>query len=215
MGRYIQSFRGATLSLFLSFLFSQALIQSHSFHGAFVFPVSVIKGKKYLIVAREAGGRDKGTYCIPGGSSRGWFWRERDPLKTAAHELVEELLLPWSTQEAYQKLNEYGGTCCTHTIYTKTLVTYELPLSEREMNDTLDHYYQRRDSYFFWQYTYREMDRIGVIKLKDLKRVLNKQHGSHHCTLYARVRNPKTNADEWIPITLRPVMVALARDRYT
>jgi hypothetical protein len=184
------------------------------FNGAFVFPVVTIKNKKFVIVGREAGGRDKRSYCIPGGGNSTWFGRETNPLTTASKELHEELILPWSTQQAYACVQAHEKSMKVQTLHKKTIVSYEIPLTKEVVDTILDGYYKRRDSYPVWAFAYREMDRIGLVKLEDLKKAVRHSKASTNVQVRACIRDPKTGNQQMITVRLRPLLVHLIRERY-
>jgi hypothetical protein len=185
-----------------------------NFHGAFVFPVVTIKGKEFVVIGREAGGRDRGSYCIPGGSSGSWLGREKEPLKTASKEFHEELILPWTLEQAYACVKSYEKSMLVQTLHKKTLVTYEVHLSKDAVDAILDTYYARRDSKSVLEFAYREIDRIGLVKLSDLKKAVRHAKTSQDACVPACIRNPKTGREQIITIRLRPLLVPLIRERY-
>lgn len=189
--------------------------KGEAFNAAFVIPVVTIGNKEYIIVGREAGGKDARTYCIPGGSSSGWFWRERNPIVTASRELIEELLLDWSWEYTYNKIKNIENSKQKITINGKRIIAYKLSLTEKEKNTIINGYYKKRASYPFWCFSYREMDRIALIEKDDLLKSLHNCQNFQKCKCPALVRNPETERDDHIIVIIRPIFAHIMAHSYT
>lgn len=197
---------------------AQSLSQ-YPFNSASVLPFTYFnkKGKqvKYVILGREAGGRDKGTYDDFGGSKE---QNEKHPMITAAREFYEEGIvndtLGWNltTTRAHIDLNQ------NHTeaiLALGTAVTYITHFSTNDIINFRKKFEAARAKQTSWKY--KEKDRIATVRWDALVAAITNSKNNTGVTVQARLIDPATGKDEaqLSTITLRPFLVKRLRPYVT
>lgn len=180
------------------------------FGGASVLPTFIDQnGKKYLILSREAGGKDKGTYDDFGGA-RDFIGpkqnniKEAHPVITAAREFFEEaileLTLNFSLQNA-QDLIDVKNMYTEYVIASGRNVIYITDFTQYT-NQFLSEFYKA-----FRKTTSRhskEKNRIAIIEWNELKTIINNNPFNTGIIVDAEVLNPLDLQWYVEKITLRP-----------
>jgi hypothetical protein len=187
-------------------------LKSVRFDAGFLLPVFELKQghstKKYVLLGREAGGKDAGTFCAGGGSRD----RGEKPWDTVAREFLEEMISPWSQQQMLDYIDPRLDNTKSIMVFglgKSTVVSYITNFSYATIKDIKENFYKRRKAAFLWRY--REMDQLGMIAWNDLRDAILKSSSNVGVQVQALVWNPKKNRDESELITLRPVQVAMLR----
>lgn len=176
------------------------------YRGAFVFPLVKKNNKTYVLVGRESGGKDKGSYCIPGGSSGWWFLRDTHPLKTASREFIEETLTSLDYYTVRTTIESYMKHCFVDVFHDKKIVSYVVPFQEAIINDIMKNFVARRKATWFWQYYYREMDCFALIELNTLIAACKKHHRGQRCIVKGLLYNGDSGQYNELDLIIRPIL---------
>lgn len=187
---------------------SQDLGSLKGYHGAFVIPLVHKNNKTYVMVGCESGGKDKGSYCVPGGSSGWWIFRDTDPLKTAVREFCEETLTSVDYY-AIRALIEGCPTVITHA-NGKKIVSYTVFFKEKTIDDIIKNFQSRRSRTWFWQYYYQEMDHFVLIEWdKVLNFVKNPTLPEQRHQIPALMFDHNKAAYVATTVSLRPILILM------
>lgn len=188
-------------------------LSDFKFNSASVLPYYTKRNVKYVILSREAGGRDRGAYDDFGGSrDQG----EDHPVISAAREFHEEAIIEGTIGLNLQETQNYiDSTASRHTTH---IIAYTTPAGNGQVtyitnfskykNQFINAFYTARKNATNWHN--REKDRIAIVKWNDLKKAISNQEDKKTIvTVLARVVDPKTgtlrkNEQE---ITLRPFLI--------
>ena len=176
------------------------------YRGAFVLPLVKKNNKTYVLVGQESGGRDKGSYCIPGGSSGWWILRDTNPLDTASREFCEETLTDLKYHTIRGRLKEFNKELFVDVFHNKKIVTYVVPFEKTVVDDIVQKFSARRSATWFWQYYYKEMDGFALIRLKDIVASCKKHHRGQKCWVRGLVYDSETADYKELNIVVRPIL---------
>lgn len=180
-----------------------------NFGAGGVLPTFVKNGKKYLILSREAGGNDKGTYDDFGGKRDfiGQNKKETPPMITAAREFFEEAILNlsigMSLQETQNFINE-NNRYTEFVIANGHNVTYITDFTA---------YADKFFANFYRAYKTttnrhsKEKNSIAIVGWDELKTVVNNTPVNEGVTIDAQVLNPTDLKWYTEKITLRTFFV--------
>lgn len=187
------------------------------FTGGFVIPTFWQKNngkmKKFVLLGKEAGGRDKGTYCAGGGSRD----HGEKPWDTSAREFREEMLCQWSQKRMVDHIDPKNGNTecvavCSHFNSKKnTVVGYITQFDLDTINDIKQNFHQRRNKVSVWNWCYREMHTLATIAWDDLVQAILSTTETKSVQVRAMVIDYKTNKESQEMITLRPIQVIMLR----
>lgn len=179
-----------------------------NFIGASVIPYTHFgpKKKKHVILAREAEGRDKGTYDAFGGKKDR---NEFHPVITASRELSEETvrLLGTPTQLKRHLGVTVGNTLTIIANIQKKFVVYITCFNFNTLRSFTNRFYKARALASYPKF--KEKDKLAWVKLKDLKKsIASAKHDQFGRILPVKVRavvidSPGKQHTE--RITLRPI----------
>ena len=195
---------------------AQAL-SSFNHQAGFVVPVTtyVNKGTRtdYVILSREAGGSDKGTYDAFGGK------RDKEdgnhPVTTAAREFFEEAITVSTLGKSEKQMKDYidlknGNTRHIFAVCSKSgsgrNVLYMTGFSHTDFNNLINKFANARASKT--RNRYKEKDRIAKIRLSDLRAAISRAGSHHGVTVKAEVTDLKGKTTTKT-ITLRPVLAKM------
>jgi hypothetical protein len=182
-----------------------------------VLPVYRHRNIKYAILAREAYGKDRGTYDDFGGSRD---VGENHPVVTAAREWDEEGLVHQITGLSEREILDYidiaqsDNTECivaysrSEKIKAVVYITNVAPYKSK----LLHNFYKERNR--ARQFKNKEKDRIACVQLTELRDALVNSDGSLSVQVYAYVLDPKTNKFNQELVTLRPFFVSKLRSYF-
>ena len=175
-------------------------------------------GTQKVILADEAHGWDRGTFCDFGGKrDKG----EVHPVQTAAHEFYEEAIMPtifgWSLDKTRdfidiaksnntRQINVYSNKKMCHVTYITDFTQYrdiffkQFPTARRNAKD----------------HRFREKNRLAIVTWQNLKDTITQQRSSwftknQPVKVSALVQDPRTGRFNIETITLRPSFVMSLR----
>lgn len=206
-----------TLTFFLviaSNLHSVSLSNDTSgYRAAFVIPQVIKDDKTYVLVGCESGGKDKGSYCVPGGSSGFWFFRDTNPLDTAAREFCEETLTNMDYKAVREIIAQNDNSRTILQLGGKKIVGYKVLLQEHIVDDIVYNFTTRRAATWFWQYYYREMDHFALVEWDSLMKAVNKAVSEEEkVVVEALVCDNARSECRKESITVRPITVFLCKE---
>lgn len=185
---------------------SSTLLSFDGYRGAFVIPLIKKNNKTYVLVGLESGGKDKGTYCVPGGSSGWGIFRDTNPLDTASREFCEETLTDLDYNMVRRLIDTTQRARFVDLFHAKKIVTYVVPFKEELIDDIIKNFFHRRSATWFWQYYYREMDGFALIQLKDIVFSCKKHHRGQKCWVRGLVYDSHTQDYKELNIVVRPIL---------
>ena len=145
-------------------------LSEYNFGAASVLPVYFHKNQKYVILSREAHGRDRGTYDDFGGKRDPG---ENHPLITAAREFFEEAILQYTLKTTLPLIRKYINVDTGNTEYiiaNEKNVTY-ITRFDKHVRQFVSNFYTARKKVS--QHHLREKDRIALVKYDTIKKVIN------------------------------------------
>ncbi|MCX5922591.1 MAG: NUDIX hydrolase [Candidatus Dependentiae bacterium] len=180
-------------------------LKDSNFQGAGVLPTYDFKGETYVILARENGGNDQGTWDSFGGSKD---QGEDHPQTTATREFDEETK---GLLEDFIDLDDKSTEIIVRTRHGgSSFVLYIAPLSSKFCMKTFGHKFHNKKTFG----KYNEKDCLAAVKLSDFKKTIStaqrdqKTHQFEHIAMTARVYNPSNSGFfQNQTITLRPPLV--------
>ena len=180
-----------------------------NFGAGGVLPTFVKNGKKYLILSREAGGNDKGTYDDFGGKRDpiGSNKKETPPLITAAREFFEEAILILSIGISLQETQNFihEDNSYTEFVIVKgqnvTYITDFTVYADKFFANFYHAYKTTTNSHS------REKNSIAIVGWDELKKVVSNTSSDEGVMIDAEVLNPKDLKWYKEKITLRPFFV--------
>lgn len=185
---------------------SATKLSCFNFEGASVLPTFINEnGKKYLILSREKGGKDKGTYDDFGGArDTHRSKKEHHPKVTASREFFEEAILKHSINLSLEQTQKFIDIDSGHTEYViahEGYVTYITDFSTYATTffNRFYHAFEKTTSHHS-----KEKDRIAIIEWESLKNSINKSKYNSGINVQAEVLNPANNKWNTEKITLRP-----------
>ena len=164
-------------------------------------------GVKRVIVARERGGLDKGTFDDFGGKAERY---DAHPLVSASREFQEEAIVEQTIGLNKSDVNDYVEDNATLVIayYLQKHDTYGITYIidfTKDAEQLLTNFYCARKKATAGKY--KEKDRIATITWDALMETISKSQKGQDVTIMAKVIDPKTlDGDEEL-ITLRPIFV--------
>lgn len=185
-------------------------LSSFGYTGAWLLPVETYNKKDYVILGREAGGKDKGTYDAFGGG--------RDPQdanhpvsaasREGSEEMISRLTLGIDTKSMLKYLDLPAGN--TRTIIATRYknrksrhVTYLTQFSTQQISQFLKEFHTARGK--TKKYSEREKDLIAVVRLSNLKKAIASSKTNTGIKVWAMVHDKGKVYKK--QITLRPVFV--------
>jgi len=199
-------------------------LSSLNYQSASVLPCYHYKGQEWVILLREASGKDKGTYDDAGGGrdkgGKGKPKREEHPVLTATREFWEEAILEKTIGLDLPQTKTFVEKNSSHIIcYSNTRgvsnVTYIINFDIYKDMFFKNFYHARNKA---TKFKFREKDIIAVLPLKSLKNaIVNNANSfktrwfgnlfSQTVTVSALELDPKTLRFKTSTITLRPFLV--------
>lgn len=184
-------------------------------NAAWVLPMYSYNNQKYVLLGREAGGGDKGTYDAFGGKKDP---QDDHPTTTAAREFEEEAItaatLGWNlaTTKNYVKIST-GNTsvviCNAKMKHGQKSgpwhATYLTNFSLADINKLGKNFHNARKNAKSWKY--KEKDELAVVTWSDLVTAVNNKKQGQPTQVQALVLNHKGVFSNAQQITLRPVLV--------
>ena len=211
-----QSYSLRTLHLFVlltgSILAAAPSLNNFCYKAAAVLPVYTQNNRLYVILSREAHGRDKGTYDSFGGSRDA---HEHNPTITAARECAEEAIshktMGLSAQALAHHIDPYRSS---HTmfVFVSKQTQYALFMTrfDRSINRFISNFYKALHT--TTAFKYKEKDRIAGIPWDALAHAIYNTKGSTHVTVNATVFDPRgARFNHQERIKLRPILVKMLR----
>lgn len=143
-------------------------LKDYTFKAASVLPFTKFEsGKKYFILAREAGGKDKGTWDAFGGArDKG----EIHPVQTASREFCEESINLFQPIKGVVKYIDLKSGNTKHIIANKQAVIYLTYLPKEEARMISYGFQAARKQAKQWKF--REKDAIAYVAWDDLKKAI-------------------------------------------
>lgn len=158
-------------SMMVSLVEAVPRLSLFNFMGASVLPYTrwnaKPKGQAYFLLAREAGGRDKGTYdAFGGGRDRGEF----HPVQTASRELAEESVFLLGSQKQLQKHIDVnsGNTRTVVASVSKRFAVYVTKFHPRSLETLTKRFYSARNKARKW--SSKEKDKLAWVRWSDLEK---------------------------------------------
>lgn len=203
-------------------------LATYDYKAASVLPIyTELDQQKYVILTREAWGKDKDTYDdFSGGRDKG----ETDPKKTAAREFWEEAILRetlgWSLNYTEDFIDPQNNNTLYVIAHSKDKnqkypgsknfrsVTYIVNF-DTYGNSLLNHFYDalttekiidKSGRYKGGRHTL-EKDQIAVVLLDNFKKAIIERKKQ----IQAKIINPKTHEFYTQTITLRPFLISKLR----
>lgn len=187
-------------------------LKDSNFKGAGVLPMYDFHGETYVILARERGGYDKGTWDSFSGSRDPG---EQHPSKSAARECEEEskgllsnyLDLDSKRTKIISKRRPKDNT---------SFVIYITPLSNKFSFKAFASKFHAKKTYG----KYDEKDALAIVKLSYFQKAIatarkdNKTHRFDNIALFAKVYDKDKDIVKDHIITLRPSLVWCLQDYY-
>lgn len=186
-------------------------LSGYDFGSGFVLPVYPSKdGKtKYVLLGREHGGSDKGTWSAFGGKrDKG----EKHPKQTAAREFAEETeFYVFGNKSAAEKYIDLDKGHTDYIIARKGMVMYITNFKHHDMYHLIHKFSKHAKAH-------HEMDALARVKYEDLQKAIasvkakqvSGKWRNDPITVTAEVVYPAHNKDGYIykqeQITLRPLM---------
>jgi 8-oxo-dGTP pyrophosphatase MutT (NUDIX family) len=186
-------------------------LSQFNYSSAGVLPTYTQSGIKYVILTRERGGRDRGTYDDFGGSRD---TGETHPVVTAAREFSEEANIPTTIHLSLSATINYLNKSANHIIaYTTTeqtgAVTYIVNFN-RYRKQFIKNFYPALTKATSW-HNY-EKDMLAVVTWDDFKTAIITQPDKNAVvTVCASVLDPITGKFTNEDITLRPFLIKRLR----
>lgn len=182
------------------------------FRASFVIPQVLKNGKKYVLLGKESGGKDKGSYCVPGGSSGWWIFRDKDPLETAAREFCEETLTKFDYKTVYEHIDQRSQKRFILESQGKKIIGYTVLFQDHIIDDIVSNFSDRCSKTWFWQYYYREMDHFILVEWDTLiSRLNNVASDGSGVVIEVDIFDNKSLKNKKQLITLRPITVLLIK----
>ena len=191
--------------------------------GAWVLPITTYYKKAdkrnidYVVLAREAGGRDQGTYDAFGGDiEKG----ETHPVVTAAREFAEEAItsstMGMNNDAVLNHIDlDAGNTeaiiAVDDTKYKARNVIYVTNFHESLMTNLKKNFAYARSKATKWKY--KEKDRIAMVRFSNLKNAIINSKFNTGVSVLASVTDLQGNTQS-VKITLRPVFVRIMRSYF-
>lgn len=180
-----------------------------NFGAGGVLPTFVKNGKKYLILSREAGGNDKGTYDDFGGKRDfiGNNKKETPPMITAAREFFEEAILKLSVGMSLQETQNFINEDNRYTEFVianghnVTYITDFTTYADKFFANFYRAYKTTTDRHS------REKNSIAIVGWDELKKVVSNTSFNEGVIIDAEVLNPTDLKWYKEKITLRPFFV--------
>jgi 8-oxo-dGTP pyrophosphatase MutT (NUDIX family) len=182
-----------------------------SYKAAGVLPIYWHKGTKFVAVAREDSGTDRGTYdAFAGARDQG----EHNPTLTAARECAEELVTHRTMGKGVSKMQAYIDVNHKNT---------ELVIAHSRKHYVLfvvrfDHYIDRIKHTFYkavknpnLDRKYREKDKLAFVPWQEFKEAIKNNNAV--VTAMVQEEDPKTHKLilQQQTIRLRPILVSVMR----
>src|SRR5579862_9118639 len=208
----------------LSYLFEKAepfnLAEFNNKSGSVLPVYKSPKGKLYVILTREAHGKDKRKYDdFSGGREK----TDKHPRISAAREFKEEAILNktlgWNLEDTVQFLDPKNDSTIAVIAYSKDK-NPQRPNSRDVRNVTFivdfDQYAKKLFSNFYTSLAEEkakkhrsttEKDKIAGVLLEDLKEAIINKEDRKPVRISANVLNPQTNRFDKEQVTLRPFLV--------
>ena len=188
-------------------------LEGFNAQAAFIAPTTEINGEVYVILAREIGGSDKGTYDAFGGKVDPSD--NNDPLNTAAREFFEEGITSATLDMQFSQVRSYIDLAAPNTEYVFAVDdTYRNVLVISSFAYGLISYFMGtfRTAYKNapWGQGHHEKDALASVKMKDLLAAVARSSSSKNVQVKAAVTDLEGNSVSQL-ISLRPVFVKCLR----
>ncbi len=141
------------------------------YNGASVMPYTTKPGSnnRFVLLAREAGGSDKGSYDAFGGRKDP---SETHPVVTAAREFAEETVYILGGEHRIRNLIDVDGT---HTLavvanYNKSFAVYVTYFTEATLKHLTTNFYAARNAAKYWEN--REKDQLAWVSWTELAQAI-------------------------------------------
>lgn len=196
-------------------------LSNYNFKVGAVLPVTHFnkqgKSVKYLVLGREAGGKDVGTYDdFSGSRDKG----ESHPVVTAAREFHEEGImqdtLGMDLAKTRNRIDLSSKSNTTEVVLAnENAVTYIVNFSDSEIRQFRKNFHPARAKQRSWKY--QEKDRIATVRWDRLVTAIQSSKSNKGVTVQARLIDPATGNEEKnaTTITLRPYLVKRLRPYIT
>jgi len=197
-------------------------LSNYTFKVSAVLPVTYFtnkKGKstKYVILGREAAGKDAGSYDdFSGGRDKG----ETHPVVTAAREFYEEGILQdtlgMNLEATNARINLSSKSNTTEAVIAnEKAVTYIVNFSGAEIRQFRTNFHSARAKQKSWKY--QEKDRIATVRWDKFAAAIQSSKSDKGVTVKARLIDPATGKEDAnsTTITLRPYLVKRLRPYIT
>lgn len=191
----------------------QQSLSQYQFGAASVLPMTHFKGNKYVILGREAGGNDKGTYDDFGGSrDKG----EKHPSITAAREFFEEGItqatLGMDANQAKARIDVGSKANTTEAVLANNnAVTFVVNFPSAEIIGFRSNFHAARAHQK--SHKFKEKDRIATVRWDRLEAAIKCSKTNTGVQVQARLIDPNSGQEDKhaTMITLRPFFVKRLR----
>lgn len=187
-------------------------LSQFTFHGAGVMPYTIWPSKpnhRYIMLSREAGGNNKGTWDAFGGARDP---HEHHPVLTASREFAEETAYTiFSPQQARSYIDVNTGNTIAVVAHTQgaLYLTYIDPVTMKTLRDN---FYVNRAQATSWKF--KEKDALAWVRWDRLEQAISNAPTNHNVTVVADViQHNGTSVRQ--TITLRPFFVKMLRPYFT
>jgi hypothetical protein len=191
---------------------TQSLSQ-YNYKAASVLPATYFKGSKYVILGRESGGSDQGTYDDFGGKRDA---NENHPITTATREFFEEGILQETLSmdlvRLKDKIDLSSPTNTTQVIVVnQNAVTYIVDFASADIVSFRKKFHDAFARQ--WSHKYKEKDRIATVRWDRLESAIRGSKSNTGVQVQARLIDSKTGQEEnqRSSIMLRPFFVKKLR----
>ncbi len=199
---------GLILSLVISDipLHGSLSLKKFSYNAAGVLPIGTQKIGRgthtYVILGREAYGRDKGTYDAFGGSRDP---HEHDPLITAARECAEEMIshrtMKRSVKDIEKQINPRGHHTTMVLAHQRFNYVLYITRFDEHIEKFLGNFYRSLKKTH--SFKHQEKDLIATVGWETLAYAIKENKNQ----VRANVIDPVTNESTRALITLRPLLI--------
>ena len=195
-------------------------LSSFKHTAAWVMPITSYYKKtdgkyvEYVVLGREAGGKDKGTYDAFGGDTEK---NETHPVVTAAREFAEEAVtedtLSMNTKAIQKHIDLKAGNtdyilAIDDTKYKARNVLYITRFSGDQISKLKKRFAKARKSAKSWKY--KEKDSIAIVRLEYIWAAIKDSKSNTDIYVMAAVTDLKGNTQHK-QIILRPVFARIVR----
>jgi 8-oxo-dGTP pyrophosphatase MutT (NUDIX family) len=192
---------------------TQRRLSEYNFGAGSVLPFIITKGKKYLILSREAFGKAKDTYDDFGGKRDPG---ENHPVITAAREFLEEAslqpILGFSLENTQLFIDIAKSNNTEYIIASSRNVAYITDFTAYA-DKLFANFYAIRET--MTEHHLKEKDRLALVEWDALKATIAATQANKGVMIKAQVLNPQNLAWQEEEITLRDFFVIKYRPFFT